>query len=448
MNKFGRAVIAQGYESRTSDTKTPSYYVKIFFWILGYILIGILILFIGFIIFRAFATGESSVAITHIETSIQEPKNLFLSMFYKNLPNNWYNLIFKGDAMQLAYETEVETNEQNRDLGVRITKFSPTKNVYLEGEPLVFSGIIQAKGVADSMVLEAYCDTDGLEVPVEGRILGNNADGNRAVVLKEQTIINPAVFNVQCEISTAGITLEKPKEGRKVDLIIVYEFSTRATQKVYFINSGTYNSLISQGKDPFDYYSIRDPQLGSDRRLRTKSTSAPLAIILGIDVPQPLTDSSSSSSNFYQLTAGLEPNVGWTGNLERLESFELQLPNVNDLNVVLEGESDYSALGSSSCGFEYVSSGDDGFKLYKLNDQKLAEINKDCSKRSLKGLAFSESDCIDLFKTRPSFLCNFKATHVPQSGLQYDTFRAEARYVYKITKPAAIEIRKRPDYVG
>ena len=292
------------------------------------------------------------------------------------------------------------------------------------------------------MLLEAYCDTDGLEIPVEARILGTNAQGKQ-VVIPKQIDSSPVVYNVQCEIPTAGLALSKDREGRKVDLILVYEFATRATQKVYFMNHETYASLVNRGINPFDYYNIKDSQLSSDNKLRTKSTSAPLAIALGIDVPQPLTDSVGTSST-YQLTAGLEPNVGWTGNLERLESFEIQVPSVRDLDVVFEGDSAFSATGSSACGFDFTGIGEEGFKVYRLNDQRIAEINKDCSKRSLRGLALSESDCIDLFKSRPTFLCNFKATRVPENGLQYDTFRAEAKYIYKTTKAGAVELRKRP----
>ncbi len=412
--------------------------------IIGLILV-IAILFVGIKVgINYYKTGQSSVAVAHIEATSAQPVGFIESAIYKISPD-LYALYTGRQTSALAYDYEVEQNAENKRLGVRINDFVPIKSVYLEGEPLKFTGSITASGIGEEMNIEAYCLLQGYnsDFPIPARVLGTNTIDNKAVVFKNQE----TEFNVQCDFP--GQTITKLKEGKVAELVVVYEFTTKANQKVYFLDSKVYSNLVrDQGLNPFKYYNLQDPLLDSRGRIKSKSTVAPLALVLGVDVPQPLTDANpdyGNANNIYQLTVQLEPSAGWLGELEALRDLQVQVPDVRDLAITLEGDSDFSAVGSSSCDFQYAGPGAQGFKIYKVKSEKLTDVNKDCSVRSLRGLALSTSECIDLFKSRPTFLCNFKVLRVPERGMQYDFIRAQADYIHKVNRKSAIEIRKRPE---
>ena len=105
------------------------------------------------------------------------------------------------------------------------------------------------------------------------------------------------------------------------------------------------------------------------------------------------------------------------------------------------------ALGTNSqCDFEEIGETGNGYKEYQLIDTKVAEVNQDCDKKSLRDLALSESDCIAFYK-EPLFTCNFVAAKVPAS-LQSDVIKAETKYTFKVEDQAVIDIRALPSEVG
>ncbi len=193
------------------------------------LVIGILIVGVKIGI-NYYKTGQSSVAVAHIEATSAQPVGFIESAIYKISPD-LYALYTGRQTSALAYDYEVEKNAENKRLGVRINNFAPIKSVYLEGESLKFTGSITASGIGEEMNIEAYCLLQGYnsDFPIPARILGTNTADNKAIVFKNQE----TEFNVQCDFS--GQTTTKLKEGKVAELIVVYEFTTKANQKIYFL---------------------------------------------------------------------------------------------------------------------------------------------------------------------------------------------------------------------
>lgn len=424
-------------------TRPLRWIVKILYVAVIFIVVAVLI-YGGFYVVTNYLvkSGEGVSQVKHGAVAVEEPVK-GIKGFLRSAPviSKVYNAIVVPEQPVVSFESDVQTNVENKNLGVRIVQFYDPKKFNRPGEDLELTGSIQASSLQDETKLQVFCKMEGYdqEALKNAEVLGGRASGNEVSLYKDENTF----FNFNC-IFPQGIPAEKmkkPKETRFVTSVVVYEFLTKATQKVYFLPRSTLDSLERSGTNPFEFYSIKDSQLSSDRRIRSISTAGPLNLGLSVDFPQPIT---SNPNSVYQLFVQLSNNPGFTGNLQNIKDLEIQVPDVSELNIALQGEPDFGLGSSSVCDFEYVGPGDDGFKLYKLKPEKLDEVNSKCSSKSLKDLAISEQNCIDLFK-KPIFRCKFRVNRVPESGLQFDTIRAAASYTYKIDRRTAVDVYKLPE---
>src|SRR3989344_3420117 len=387
-------------------------------------------------------SGEGVSQVKHGTVAVEEPAK-GIKGFLRSAPgiSKVYNAIVTPEQPVVSFESDVQSNKENKNLGVKIVQFSDLKKFNRPGEDLEITGSIQASSLQDETKLQVFCKMENYEQEAlkNAEVLGGRASGNEVTLYKDENTF----FNFNC-IFPNGIPADKmkrPKETRFVTAVVVYEFLTKATQKIYFFPRQTIDSLERSGTNPFDYYSVDDPQLSSDRKIKSISTAGPLNLGLAVDFPQPLT---SNPNSVYQLFVQISNNPGFSGNLQNIKNLEVQVPDVSELNIALQGEPDFGLGSSSACDFEYVGPGEEGFKLYRLKPEKLDEVNRECSSKSLKELALSEQQCIDLFK-RPIFRCKFRVNRVPESGLQFDTIRATADYTYEIDRRTAVDVYKLPE---
>ncbi len=409
------------------------YFLKWIFVVIIIAAVGFLLFAIGKLAYNYQQQGSAGVAVTHIQVATQAPRSFIgnsIAQFSPELADLW-----EGKAYSDSFSSEVEANAENPDLGVKITNFEATSNLFMEGSDVKLTGSIAASSLTDDTTIAAYCTLEGYrnERPIPAQLFGNTASGNTAVIPKNYN----AEFQARCTFPPdPNFKADKSRIAKIATLVVNYRFTTQATQKLWFLDKNTLLSL--EGKNAFDYYGING-QVDSKGRSRSKSTAGPINLGVNIDLPQPFTDNTP-----YILTAQLSPNIGWPGNLEKLESLTLQVPSTRDLDLVLEGDANFNIQGSK-CDFDYIGPGEDQFKIYELRPELLAKVNQDCSTDTLTSLALSKKDCIDFFKSRPTFSCLFEATRVPQSSLQFDAIRSEAKYLYRTEKQAAIEIRKTPE---
>ena len=217
----------------------------------------------------------------------------------------------------------------------------------------------------------------------------------------------------------------------------MYEFDSKSYQRVWVLDRNALLDLESQGIDPFEHYAVND-LLMNDRKITAKTTPGPLKLGMDIDFQQPLTVGAK-----YSILVGLSSSAT-DSNLLKLDELTIEVPSVRDLDFSLQGEVN---LGTSSkCDFEYTGTSEKGFKEYRLADSKLAEVNQDCDKSTLRELAITERDCNSFFK-EPIYTCNFVATKVPQT-LQSDIIVASARYSMKLESKSVVNIKALPGEVN
>ncbi len=381
--------------------------------------------------------GLAEVAVVHARVATETPRGLMSSTFYKVSPT--LADIWDGKTYRDSFSSEVEVNEENPNLGVKIKDFAANAEFFRENTPIILEGAISASSLAEQTRIAVFCSLEsyknGRPIPVQ--LFGTTATGtsNTGLVFKNQD----AEFQARC-VFPEGLKAEKPRNAKIAKLIVTYDFTTKATQKLWFLDKQTLFNL--QGKNPFNHYQISDPQLDSRRKVRSKSTAGPINLAFNIDLPQPLTDATP-----YILTVQLSNNLGWLGNLEKLEALTLQFPAARNLELIAEGEAGFN-MPDSKCAFTYSSPGEEEFKVYEIKPEYLADINRECNEDDLRSLALTEKDCISFFKERPTFTCLFKATKVPERELKFDSIRAEAKYIYKLSKEAVVEIRKTPELIA
>ncbi|MEK6955858.1 MAG: hypothetical protein AABW52_04315, partial [Nanoarchaeota archaeon] len=373
--------------------------------------IGILALVIFLVyggLFRLTQSGEGSSQIKHATVAGEEPLSKF-GAFIQGIPvaKDAYNFYFSPQSTSVSFESEVQSSSSKK-LGVYISDFKDIKRVNNPGDDIEVTGTIKASSLEDEIKLKVFCSMEDYnnEELMPAEIIGAGADNEVSVFKNEETSIN---FNCLFPGGIQKDTMKTPKVTKFVKVAVTYEFGSRATQKVYFLPNNILTSLDRNNVDPFKQYSINDP-LVNNREVKAVSTPGPLN--LGVNVGrQPLT----VNSNPYQLFVQLSSNPTFSGNLQKLDSIQLQVPDIqNVVSIAFQGENGFKGK-ASQCDFEYLGPGDNGFKLYQLTDAALARVNRDCNSKSLKDFAISESQCISLFKSTPLFGCKFSVLSVPES---------------------------------
>ena len=409
---------------------------------------GLLRLAIGIILFLAvFAgiyyfffynavlqSGEGASQIKHLTATADQPVSRIVAIF-QSIPG--IKTFTNPSQPTVSFESEVQSSS-NKKLGVFISDFKDIKKVNNPGQDIEVTGTIHASSLEDEIKLKVFCSMEDYnnEELVPAEVLGAGVNNEVSVFKGEETAI---AFNCLFPGGIKEETMKTPKVTKFIKAIVTYEFGTRATQKVYFLSPDALTSLDRSNVDPFSQYSIKDP-LVNNREVKAVATPGPLN--LGVNVGrQPLT----VNSNPYQLFVQLSSNPSFIGNLQKLDSIQLQVPDIpNIVNIAFQGEQGFKGK-VSQCDFEYLGPGEDGFKLYQLNEEALARVNRDCNSKSLKDFAISESQCISLFKSTPLFGCKFSVLSVPNSGLQFDTFRLTSKYVYKVDRRSTVDLYKLPD---
>ena len=388
-------------------------------------------------------SGEGASQVRHGVIAAEEPTKGFFS-YLRGAPGikNVYQALANPEQPVVSFESDVQSNQNNPDLGVKIISFSDPRRINRPGEDIELTGSIKAASLDDDVKLQVFCYLENYnhDLPVLADVLGGRAEGNEVTLFKgAPTSIN---FNCLYRGGVPETDMKRPKETRFAKVVVAYQFTTKASERVYFLPRETLDSLDRNNVNPFTQYKVDDPYLKSDRTITSVSTAGPINLGLAVNFPQPLTVNPRSA---YQFFVQLSNNPGFSGSLQKIESLELQVPDVPELSISLQGEQGFSFGRGSRCDFEYAGPGEQGFKVYTLSPERLAEVNRECDLKSLKELAISESQCVDLFKTNPLFGCKFVVNKVPQSGLQFDTFRSTASYVYKVERRAAVDVYKLPE---
>lgn len=336
-----------------------------------------------------------------------------------------------------GFESDVEKNQQNEDLGVKISKLEITTPRVYENQPVFVKGDIKALALED-INANVFCELG--DEAVKARLA--TAGGSDTIKIFKGV---PTTFTATC--SFPGVVLEEGKQivAKKITMNVNYEFNAKATHNTYFLDKESNDFLLSKGLDPFEYYGIKEPLLKSDRTVRSKATQGPILVGITTFDSQPFSEETP-----YYFGVSMQNNPSWLGNLQSVKSLKVSIPP----NIVLASDSEFlqgeQGLTEKLTGVEcdFVNSGsldENGFKIYTLNTKKTSEVNRPCTKESLINTLLTEEDCFNIYKNNARFFCNFMVVDdIPADNMYYDFIRADVTYVYETKKGIAVDVYKSP----
>ncbi len=318
-----------------------------------------------------------------------------------------------------SWESDIEENKDNLNLGVKITSFQSARDAYESSVSdkkvrIDTYGRIEANSLKEKTILNIACELEDYNGPV---------------------LVTPssAMFEVYRDKLSYSIPRCSFKDGienndrvtipKRAKLIVDYDFITRATSRFYYMDKITYDNLFENGRDPFTEYNVNDPFLKSDRTIKSEATYGPINLGIGNTATQPFIADDQTE---YFFNIGLKREVS-EGNLKKLNHLKLIMPR--EIEIIKENCDDFEYYGQ-----------EDNFNIYMLKQEKLAEANKDCSESALKNTALTRDDCIKNYKDELVYLCDFKIKESSQGVLSYALVRAEADYNYEVQRSVLIDI--------
>ncbi len=417
----------------------PDWMKKLFRSIIGLTLsLAVLILLVvgGYVGYVWFTSGAVGTVADHAQVAGKEKALPFLERVGLD------KIFDPTKAVESSsFSSQVESNAYNEDLGLRISNLEPFGRVF-SGEPIELIGTIEIESFPEEMQVEVNCELEDYPGVIPAELLTPTATLNTATIYKGQR----EVIQATCFFED-GIKVEDPNEvfeSKIAKMSVSYDFETKATHKLYTLSREARQRFMKRGVDStgiFDESGIIEPLLGYDGRMRTIYSSGPMALGITTEQSQPFSEGTP-----YILKVGLTSNLDWLGELEDLNALELQLPYY----VSLEGDSEFGTSSlTSQCAFENTgeiitdvnSQGEEyNYKIYRLKDVALENINTECSREALLGTQITIEQCRNIFKDRP-FRCKFKVGEGHASPvMQWDEIRAVARYNFKTEKNSVVSI--------
>ncbi len=404
----------------------------------GLLIIGIVIvtLILGF---NWYQTGVGGVGVTHAQVA---GKEVGLPILTKLGLRDAYLAVVSPEQLlvQSSFESDIEKNAANVNLGVRIKNFETIGKVFTD-QAFSMVGTIEAESLPDAIELFVTCNMEDYQnnFPVPAEISLPGAVNNLARINKgiKEVIQATCTFpeGVRIEDSDQVIT------AKQASMHVAYNFETKASHKTYVLDIGELQKFKSRDQDPFDFYKVSDPQLTGKRTIKSKATPGPINLAIGTYQSQPFTQDTP-----YWLGVTIANNAEWRGNLQKLNSLELQVPDF----ISLESDPEFGRSAQpATCDFtstgKTIQDGNLKYKVYELKNEVLEKVNKNCDIKSLKDTVLTRQTCIDLFKISLDFRCRFKLSKDLQSPtLTYDAIGAKAKYIYETEKNAAVNIVKIP----
>jgi len=416
-------------------------------WLFKFSKFGIVLIFLAFFIifliagFNYLVVQEQGVVLAkHAEVAAKEKGGFLAGTFFENI----YDLAFNpSENLYTAYsfESDIERkNKGDKDLGLRITQLDPVSQRYFVGQPIFLKGTIKAKPFEKEIHVKVDCDLEDYdgEVKISSSAPDSGEEGKFKIYKDfSQTFTVTCNFPEGIKISETELfsSKEVPIVSKEAEMKASYDFVTQASHNTYFLNKEEHDKLLSRGIDPFENFKVNDPQLRSDRTVKSKASPGPINLGIGTYSSQPF-----SRGKPYFFGVSLSNNPLYKGHLKKLKQLKVMLPPY----LVVANEEGFGEGGT--CDFYFSGNlNENGFKIYYLKEEKLREANIDCESKSIKEKLISYEECMNRYKSSFEYLCQFKVKEpIQEEVLRLDFIRAEADYIYETSKKTIVDIRRSP----
>ena len=280
-----------------------------------------------------------------------------------------------------SWKSTIDENSKKQDLGVKITRFQLV-NSLLNMDFQKVEGVAEGyASVLNPTIVEFSCLTEDNE---KGE-MANNADNFKVMPNKKEYFTAKCIFNKELfKINTAKAT-----DSKRVRFKASYDFTTESYIPIYILQEDALDYKIEEGsKGPvkseyniFEEYDIQDEHLNKkDGTTESVYTQGPVKFELRSVYSQPYTeDGPFGSGSYYTLGMKINDEISWTGKLERIEEFDLLIPD---------------EISISTDNFDYVND-ENNFHVYKARGILIGELNNKCRNKNIRerNINFINEDC-------------------------------------------------------
>lgn len=363
------------------------------FWtFIGTLLLIVVIAFIGFFIFNLVRSGQAEVyykeAWTKVEPgAAQAEKGLF----------GWWEYYTNPEKIRNDFDSQVEENEDNVNLGIKIAEFDPLSPFFNEKKIVqTFARFEMASISNEEETVSLACSLEDYRGPVSVEPQSFDYTGNG----------NLEIRSAICKFPR-GVRVDKKVESKIAQINATSDYYQMATYKAYFIRKDVDNRLRLTADNAFEYYGIVDPLLKKGKEMTSVVTEGPINIGIGTHTSQPFRE------GMEYIPLVITFNNRYLGNLVDIIDFKLVLPSQIELTT-----------DPNACNFRFLRQ-DGEYNVYGLTPHAMEE---------------KVNDFINYGSS--TFHCNFRIIDFPldSSDFIYTVFRLSTKYKYTIQKKTTVKI--------
>jgi len=318
---------------------------------------------------------------------------------------DFWEYITNPGAANRDFDSVVDENVENSNLGIKIDEFETISPDYDEGRPIQLFARIEMAGISGSQIseevylncsLEDYRGDDGVVEP------------DKLVYYGDGSVY---VDSVLCKFPK-GINVYKGKlDTKKATINATSTYTQLVNYRAYFMRDESYNSLRLLEIEPFEKYGVIYENLNPiTKEVKSEMTPGPINIGIGVTKRQPFTE----GIEYIPLIVNFK-NDQFNGDLKEINNFRFYLSDLIELDN-----------DPNACDFVLIE------ELGDVNVYGLTDYAKKIKLRELG--RYEGNSLVCQFRVAESFPSDF-------SDLFYTVFRLEVKYDYTITKNANVKIR-------
>ena len=353
--------------------------------------------------------------------------------FLSGIKMQWNKLL--NPSTLNTHKSVVETNENNKDLGVDIIKFESTRSSdHFEGDPIRGIAVVKAASLSDEdSLINIGCELENyygetLVTPPSISYFGNGY---------------PIQTSVGCSFPDGDkISLPKLRNSLEMKFITTFEGYAIANYDVYLMERNEFERIsYSLGENPFNYYGISDPHLRPGNVMVSTTTPGPVNLAIGSSSSQPFVGGQGINVGNEKYHFQISLTSQDKGTIKQVKKLTLKVP----YEIVLDED-------RRICDFQFTGEYDGNYKVYSLTEHAFYNVvNRECDEDKLKGTGITEHNCLKDFDAMGVILqCFFEIPEYSSewSPLVATNFIAEVEYIYEKEKKEFIVVRRSENSEG
>jgi len=323
--------------------------------------------------------------------------------------------IKSGWQRQIAFATgdyytgQVDQNA-NEKLGVYIEDIKLPSPIIYEGEPVSIWAILKARTLGDKIVpVEVSCKTKNKD----GDEINGYMDGGTEETSRKFEIAKMEEEDIDCNFGKYALDTGT----YDIKFNAVFNFTTMAYLKTYFINKERLRSFTSEGIDVFDHYGI------TDKEPIAIHTAGP--IMIGMGTTKPPIGLSTDYDNKPKIDITLDNN--WEGKIKEIENLIVYIPDSIEIGSCLDSFEPYDDIKEEEK--------QEGYNAYKLRGEAK-------NSRGFKNI--EQFITISCKLNIPSYKVNSFLGGKAPITTRY--LKVTADYVYELEKGISVSIKTPKDF--